>query len=130
MNATETDFTTKQIVDGKETLWRGITTSKWIKPCGDGTYRTSSAAFKGFVNVSVDIASKTTIEKSIRHFLALAAFLAEIPKRFGYEVYEDPIIDDPEQPDNPAHAIIAGRINKRAASEIAHACEWAIIRDF
>ncbi|MBN1805304.1 MAG: hypothetical protein JW837_08645 [Sedimentisphaerales bacterium] len=121
MNAIEIDSTTKQIVDGKETLWRGITTPDWIKRCDDGTYRTSSAAFKGFKNVSVDIASKTTKEKSKRKFKALAAFLAEIPKKFGHEVYEDPII-----PDNPAHAIISGKIKGRAATEISHACEWAV----
>lgn len=129
MNVAETGFTTEQIVDGKETLWRRII-HKWIKQLGDGKRRTSSAAFKGFEDVSVDIASKTTKEKSIRGCPALAAFLAEVPKKLDHEVYEKPIIDDPEQPDNPAHAIISGKIKKSAARKIANACEWAIIRDF
>jgi hypothetical protein len=52
----------------------------------------------------------------------LAAFLAEIPKDLGHEVYENPIINDPKLPDNPAHAIIAGKIKRVVARKIAKAC--------
>lgn len=119
MNATETDFTVEQIVDGNESLWRRIHHT-WIKQCDDGTYRPSSAAFKS-KDVSVDIASKTTPKKSIKNSKALAAFLAAVPKKLGHEVYEDPM------PDNSAHAVIVGKIKRREAREIANACEWVII---
>ena len=128
MSTSGIDFTSGQIVDGNESLWRRIHRT-WIKKCDNGICRPSSAAFKS-KDVSVDIASKTTPTESIRDSDALASVLASVPKNLGHEVYEAPIKDDPKLPDNPAHAIIAGKINQRKAREIAKACKWVVIRNF
>lgn len=119
MSSTEIDFTPEQIVDENESLWRRIHYS-WIKLCDDGTYCPSSAAFRGKKDISVDIASKTTPEKSIRNSAALVAFLAAIPKKLGHEVIEAPV------PDNPAHALIIGKITRAEARKIVNASEWVI----
>ena len=118
MSSTEIDFTPEQIVDENESLWRRIHYS-WIKRFDDGNYYPSSAAFKG-KDISVDIASKTTLKKSIRNSAALVAFLAAIPKKLGHEVIEAPV------PDNPAHALIMGKIKRAEAHTIFNASEWVL----
>jgi len=73
--------------------------------------------------LSVDIASKTTIEKCLAGPPpgdALASITAKIPKGLGYPVVEDPLLD------NPAHALIMGKIRGRHARELANACQWVI----
>jgi hypothetical protein len=106
------------LVDGSESLWRGIHKDQ-IKPNSDGTYRPSSGAFKS-TDLSVDIASKTTPEKSIRNFAALSGFLAEVPIKLGYPVVEDPLKD------NDAHALIKGEIKKGHARVIANSSKWIV----
>jgi hypothetical protein len=118
MNVPPTYNIKQLLVDGSESLWRGIHKFQ-IKPNSDGTYRPSSGAFKS-TDLSVDIASKTTPEKSINNFAALSGFLAEVPIKLGYLVIEDPVED------NDAHALIKGNITKTNAKKIANSCEWII----
>jgi len=118
MSATNTQYTPGQFVDDNEFLWRRIHSS-WIKQYDDGQYVPSSAAFKG-KDISVDIASKTTPEKSIRDSAALAGFLAAVPKKLGHQVVEAPV------PDNPAHALIMGKITRSEAHMIVNSSEWVI----
>ena len=105
-------------VDEQEDLWHRIHKSH-IK-IENGIVRPSSAAFKGN-DVSVDIGRKTTPQKSIGDSAALAGFKASVPIQLGHRVVEDPII-----PENPAHALILGKINKRKARLIRDNSEWVI----
>ena len=84
-----------------------------------------SGAFKGR-DISVDLASKTTPQNSIRDSLGLAGFKAMIPINLGHRVVEDPIVDDPIIPDNPAHALILGFIDKKKARRIIENSQWII----
>ena len=118
MSVTSPTHYKEQFVDESESLWRGIHKFQ-IKPNSDGTYRPSSGAFKS-TDLSVDIASKTTPEKSINNFAALSGFLAEVPIKLGYPVIEDPVED------NDAHALIRGNITKTNAKKIANASEWVV----
>lgn len=118
MDITNTDHSAKQLISDNESLWRRIA-APWITPGEIGTYCTSSAAFKG-VDISVDIASKSTPERSIKTSAGLVGFLAKVPISLGYPVLEDPI------PENPAHALIKGKIRRRHAKLLANACQWII----
>ncbi len=118
MSVTSPTHYKEQFVDESESLWRGIHKFQ-IKPNSDGTYRPSSGAFKS-TDLSVDIASKTTPEKSINNFAALSGFLAEVPIKLGYPVIEDPMEGD------DAHALIKGKIKSGHAKKIANASEWVV----
>jgi hypothetical protein len=118
MNVTSPTHDEKRFVDERESLWRGIHKFQ-IKPNSDGTYRPSSGAFKS-TDLSVDIASKTTPEKSIKNFAALSGFLAAVPIKLGYPVVEDPIEG------NDAHALIKGNITKTHAKKIANSSKWIV----
>jgi len=118
MSVTSPTHYKEQFVDESESLWRGIHLFQ-IKKKSDGTYRPSSGAFKS-TDLSVDIASKSTPEKSIRNFAALSGFLAEVPIKLGYLVIEDPVED------NDAHALIKGKIKGGHATKIANASEWVV----
>lgn len=106
-------------VHEQEDLWRRVHSSQ-IVPNKKGGCRPMSGAFRDR-ELSVDIASKTTPEKSIAGSASLASFSAGIPKRQGYRVVEDPII-----PTNPAHALVLGPINQTHRREIASKCVWVI----
>jgi len=118
MSVTSLTHYKEQFVDESESLWRGIHKFQ-IKPNSDGTYRPSSGAFKS-TDLSVDIASKTTPEKSINNFAALSGFLAEVPIKLGYPVVEYPVEG------NDAHALIKGKIKGGHATKIANASEWVV----
>lgn len=118
MSVTSPTHYKEQFVDESESLWRGIHLFQ-IKKKLDGTYRPSSGAFKS-TDLSVDIASKSTPEKSIRNFAALSGFLAEVPIKLGYPVIEDPMEG------NDAHALIKGKIKGGHATKIANASEWVV----
>jgi len=118
MSVTSPTHYKEQFVDESESLWRGICTLQ-IKKNLDGTYRPSSGAFKS-TDLSVDIASKTTPEKSIRNFAALSGFLAAVPIKLGYPVIEDPVKG------NDAHALIKGKIKSGHAKKIANSSEWVV----
>lgn len=111
-------------VDENEDLWRRIHSNQ-IVPDGKGGLRPMSGAFKGR-DISVDLASKTTPQKSIRDSLGLTEFKATIPINLGHRVVEDPIVDDPIIPDNPAHALILGVIDKKKARIIIDNSHWII----
>ncbi|HIJ72185.1 MAG TPA: hypothetical protein HPP87_12620 [Planctomycetes bacterium] len=118
MNDESDPYFIKILVPKNESLWRRIAESQIVK-LEIGTYRPSSAAFKG-IDISVDIASKSTPERSIKTSSGLAGFLAKVPITLGYQVIENPI------PENPAHAIIKGKIRRGHARTIAKACQWVI----
>lgn len=105
-------------VNENEVLLRRIHYSH-IRHDKSGECIPSSAAFK-CRDLSVDIKSKTTPEKSLGFSSALSGFKATVPIRLGYEVVEDPL------PQNPAHAIILGSINRRNARLIRDECYWVI----
>jgi len=117
----------KKPVGDNESLWRRIYNNPnfpQYKPDDKGGYRVSSAAFKDRNNeLSVDIASKTTIDKCLAgppRGDALASIKAKIPKGFGYPVIEDPL------PNNPAHALIKGKIKRSHTKLLAKACQWVV----
>ena len=118
MSLTIAFYNKQHLVNDSESLWRRIHVS-WVKKNPQNMYCPSSAAFKG-TDISVDIASKTTPQKSIRNSTALAGFLAAVPKKLGHQVIEAPI------PDNAAHALIKGKITKAEAHQIATSCNWVI----
>jgi hypothetical protein len=118
MSGTNVSYSDQQLVDDSESLWRRIHFS-WIKKKTNRIYSPSSAAFKG-IDISVDIASKTTPQKSIRDSAALAGFLASVPKRLGHQVVEAPL------PDNLAHALIKGKITRAKARKIADSSKCII----
>ncbi len=118
MSAISPSHDKEKFVDEGESLWRGIHKFQ-IKKKLDGTYRPSSGAFKS-TDLSVDIASKTTPEKSIRNFAALSGFLAKVPIKLGYPVIEDPVEG------NNAHALIKGKIKSGHSTKIANASKWVV----
>ncbi|MBW8000438.1 MAG: hypothetical protein FVQ80_00245 [Planctomycetes bacterium] len=108
-------------VDDGEMLFRKLTVRGWIVKKGDGAIRPSSAVFiSRFDPISVDIASKTTPEESIKEAFALVGLIAGLPKSLGCPVVEDPIEG------NPAHALIKGKITKSKARQLATASSWII----
>lgn len=118
----------QQVAD-EEVLFRRLTVQSWIQKREDGTFRPSSAVYRSTSdNISVDIASKTTPENSIKGAFALIELVAEIPKSFGYSVVEKPIEEDLERniEENLAHALIEGKITKSHAKKLAMASSWAI----
>lgn len=117
----------QQVADD-EILFRRVI-SAWIKKKEDGTTGLSSASYyQRSGEISVDIASKTTPEKSIMGAIALAGFVAKVPKDLGNPVVEKPIEEDLEHgiEANPAHALITGKINKTRAKKLAGASSWVI----
>jgi hypothetical protein len=112
---------TRQDVADDEDLFRRVTVSNWIIPESDGSTRPSSALYKSTSpDISVDIASRTTPQTSIQDALALACISATEPKKLGYPVVEAPL------PDNPAHALIKGKITRSHARQLAQKSTWAI----
>ena len=110
-----------QPVDDDEDLFRRLTVPNQIKHNQDGSLSTSSAVYRSrFDDISVDIASKTTPEESIKNAFALIGILAKEPKGLGYPVVEDPFEG------NPAHALIKGKITKSHAKKLAKASSWII----
>lgn len=106
------------LVDRNETLYRGIS-QFYIKREDEGIYRISSGAYKT-VDVSVDLASKTTPETSVKSFAALAGLTAACPIDLGYKVVEDAL------PDNPAHALILGKVTSGDAKKMANVSHWVV----
>jgi len=115
----DTSYENHTDVSENEDLWRRIHSNQ-IVPDGKGGLRPMSGAFTG-QNISVDLASKTTPQKSIKNSSGLKGFKAMIPINLGHRVVEDPII-----PDNPAHALILGVINKKKARRIIENSQWII----
>jgi len=119
-----------QQVDDDEELFRRLTVRNQLAKNSDGTYRPSSAVYRSTLgDISVDIASKTTPEKSIKGALALVELLAKVPKDLGHLVVEAPIEEDLEcgREANPAHALITGKMNKTHAKKLAVASSWVIL---
>jgi hypothetical protein len=110
-----------QQVDDNEELYRRVIVKNQIVTNSDGSLRPSSALYSSSSgDISVDIASKTTPQKSKKDAIALAGVLAQTPKSLGYPVVEDPL------PENPAHALIKGKITKGHAREIVRQSFWVI----
>ncbi|OHB59685.1 MAG: hypothetical protein A2173_02635 [Planctomycetes bacterium RBG_13_44_8b] len=122
MSSKDTIKIENNIVSDEEFLWRRIHQSLIIWEADRP--RPISGAFKRSSNkdagVSVDIASKTTPDKSIKDSAALASVQAIVPRDLGYPVCADPI------PDNPAHALIKGNISVSNGRKIAKKCTWVI----
>jgi len=107
-------------VDEKEDLWRGIHES-FVRKDANGKIRPSSAAFKdGRRELSVDIASKTTPKKSIAGRAALVSFAASIPKQYGHSIKHVP------SEDNPAHALVLGKMGNPCIRKIISTFRWVI----
>ena len=124
-----------QPVAPEESLYRGVIKGWIVVDKETGGRRLSSAAFTSTAGpLSVDIASKTTPEESLRRgprFVVVASLVAALPIRLGYQVLEDPILNRPDMEDNPAHALIVGPgkgypIKKSDARKLAQNCSWAV----
>ncbi|PYV30716.1 MAG: hypothetical protein DMG22_19435 [Acidobacteria bacterium] len=122
-----------------EDLWRRVYPAQaCFKQLDGGHWRPSSAMFldRTTGEVSVHRASLTTaglvLARYPRH--SLAAIKAAIPRRLGYAVCPDPIMNDPVRDDDPAHALIcppgigSGKI-KANAREMAQAAAWVVLRN-
>jgi hypothetical protein len=74
--------------------------------------------------LSVDLASLTTVEQALagnpEH--SLAEVRTAVFREKGYIVVRDPL------PENPAHALVCGKITKAHAREIARAATWVVLR--
>lgn len=116
----ETTTSAGQVSDDED-LFRRLTVRNWIIPKADGSVRPSSAVYKSRSgDISVDIASRTTPQRSIQDAFALIGLSAREPKKLGYPVVEDPL------PDNPAHGLIKGRITDSHARQLVRSSFWVI----
>lgn len=95
-----------QSIPDHELLWRRIL-PRWLHKQPDGTFRPSSMAFLDDTpgnngEVSVDLASLTTIESSLAAYpgQGLAELEASVPRSLQHTVASDPLEN------NPAHALI------------------------
>lgn len=127
MDNSGTERVDDKTIPDAEGLWRHIhpNPSQIVPDNKTQEWRPSSAAFidrRG--EMSVDLASLTTVEQALRgrpdH--SLAEVTAGFFRQRGYAVVRDPL------PDNPAHALVCGRMSKSHAREIARAARWVVLR--
>ncbi len=112
----------QQVADD-ERLFRRLTVQNQLAKNTDGSYRPSSAVYRSTLgDISVDIASKTTPEESIKGAIALIGIFAKEPKELGYPVIEEPIEE------NQAHALIkvGGRMCQSHARKLVRVSSWVI----
>jgi hypothetical protein len=95
-----------QSIPNHELLWRRLL-PRWLHKQPDGSFRPSSMAFLDDTpgndgEVSVDVASRTTTEKSLTAYpgQGLAELEANVPRSLRHTVVSDPIEN------NLAHAVI------------------------
>jgi hypothetical protein len=126
MGNSNTERVDDKTIPDTEGLWRHIhpNPSQIVRDEKLQAWRPSSAAFidrRG--EMSVDLASLTTVERSLagRPEHSLAEVKAEVFRQRGYAVIRDPL------PDNPAHALVCGRMSKSHAREIARAARWVVL---
>ena len=120
----------QQVADDEE-LFRRLTVQNQLAKKTDGTYRPSSAVYRSTLgDISVDIASKTTPEESIKDAIALIGIFAKEPKELGYPVVEDPIEENLDSgiEENQAHALIKveGTMTQSHARRLAKVSSWVI----
>lgn len=106
----------KQLITSEDRLLRRVQflDPNFIKP--DGSPASSSFTLKkGEDGLSVDVERLTTYEKSIQDInrFRLFALQASFTESLGLENEHDPL------PDNEAHALIKGGINKPTARKLA-----------
>ncbi len=112
----------QQVADDEE-LFRRLTVWNQLAKKPDGSYRPSTAVYRSTLgDISVDIASKTTPEESIKGAIALIGIFAKEPKELGYPVIEEPIEE------NQAHALIkvGGRMRQSHARKLVGVSSWVI----
>lgn len=100
-------------VSEEENLYRSIYRSPWHKyvdPDGRPTSRNFKLRSKDEGKLSVDVASLTTPEQSVRDLskFALASLANAGVKAIGLETFHDPCTVTKHGFDNPAHAYIWG----------------------
>ncbi|MBI1926000.1 hypothetical protein HYR99_17330 [Candidatus Poribacteria bacterium] len=123
MNHLQRQWIDDKTIPDTEGLWRHINTTikgLIVKDPKTGQYRPSSAVFRDKSGEpSVDLASLTTVGKSLalKPDFIITEIQAKIPREMGYAIVRDP------QPDNPAHALICGRITKAHAREMAESAK-------
>jgi hypothetical protein len=120
----------QQVADDEE-LFRRLTVRNQLAKNTDGTYRPSSAVYRSTLgDISVDIASKTTPEESIKDAIALIGIFAKEPKELGYPVVEDPIEENLDSgiEENQAHALIKveGKMTQSHARRLVRVSSWVI----
>ncbi len=107
-----------------------------MTPFQSPTTRTCGAACtplkRALSSSTEDTTAGLVLARYPRH--SLAAIKAAIPRRLGYAVCPDPIMNDPVRDDDPAHALIcppgigSGKI-KANAREMAQAAAWVVLRN-
>ena len=110
-------------VPGWEDLWRHIPSLAMKFDPMLKRLRPSSANFK-CDNMSVDIASLTTVEKSLRLRAgqAICQFGTQVLIDWNKKVIADPF--PPENPTNDAHAIVPEKLSKTQANKLAKRAIW------
>lgn len=111
----------------EEVLWRRVL-PEWTTMKG-GTFRPTSQTFKDrrSYELSVHIASLTTIDKVLAAYpgQGIVAITAGDVRSLGsYAIVRDPIINDPDLPDDPSHALICPSPTGSAASSLARLAVW------
>lgn len=118
-------FVNDPTITNDERLLRRIPHWQWVED-GAGGHRPSSAAF-GDEDLSVDlasvlIASGQALDATLsgHQGFALAAITAKIAREQGQAVCRDPL------PENPAHAIVAGKKTTAVKKQFARSSEWIV----
>jgi hypothetical protein len=91
-------------ISNDERLWRRVHPSQFKPRSGPGPSEVSSGVFSTREEVSVAIASETTLEALVANcpHHSVIAFTAGAARAAGCTVVRDPL------PDDPAHALVCG----------------------
>lgn len=116
-------------ISGNELLWHRVHPA-WIKNNPEsGEPILSSGAFRSRDEVSVSIASLTTLESVLENYQghSLAQLQVGFVRSIGCIVVRDPL------PDNPAHALVCGkhsggRLSKAQAKQMANKAQLVVFR--
>jgi hypothetical protein len=111
-------FRSREAIPDCDRLYRAVH-SNWVKP--DGTI--SSGAFDG-INMSVDLASKTTKERVWRRFRKRTAGLALVTVRLARDLKQD-VRHSPE-PFRYSHTLVLGRKTQATRKRFARNAIWVI----
>jgi len=126
MDESNAQWVDDHTIPDSEGLWRRIPPSvSYIAPdAKTNTWRPSSGVFidqRG--ELSVNRASLTMVEQTLAgtQGYSLVEVKAEVFRARGYAVVADPL------PENPAHALVCGKISKIHAREITRAATWIVL---
>jgi hypothetical protein len=120
------DYSDDPTIPDDAELWRRIPPWHFVPDENSGQIRPSSAAFEDHPDgspMSVFLAAEA---RDLRHALAghqgfaLASITAALARGLGLGIAKEPL------PDEPAHAVVFGRKNKRVSRRLALGSRWII----